>query len=339
MIMPSSDRTTRGAYLRTLDASLWRWAARTHKGRLDGKHRDGRPPVLARAHADLNIIAPDDPATAMTVRAAIPPSKRHRYFVSLRSSQALAQSVFGGLKATDRLDILSSIAAECGRPAFGSDAEAGTVAMEHEVDTLGEPRPTSIDVLLSGPAGRVAIECKFTETDFGTCSRPRLRPADPSYATQHCDGAYHVQAGRTTRCSLTEIGARYWERLPDLFAWPADRDHTPCPFGLVYQLARNALAATQTPDGAFDPGGGHALVLYDARNPALQAGGKADAQWEAAQSACLVPGLLRRLTWQRFAEHTAAAPELMWLTEGLKEKYGFLSNAAAGADQIASKRA
>lgn len=178
-------------------------------------------------------------------------------------------------------------------------------------------------MLLSGPAGRVAIERKFTETDFGTGSRPRLRPADPSYAPQHCNGAYRIQAGRSTRCSLTEIGARYWERLPDLFARPGDRDHTPCSFGPDYQLARNALAAAQTPNGAFNPGGGHALVLYDARNPAFQAGGSADAQWEAAQSACLVPGLLRRLTWQRFAERIAAAPELMWLTESLKEKYSF----------------
>jgi hypothetical protein len=35
------------------------------------------------------------------------------------------------------------------------------------VATLGEPRPTSIDVLLTKGTHRVAVECKFTEAEFG----------------------------------------------------------------------------------------------------------------------------------------------------------------------------
>ena len=47
--------------------------------------------------------------------------------------------------------------------AFFADNGGRTLTFEHEVYTLGEPRPTSIDVLLSGSDRRVAVECKFTE--------------------------------------------------------------------------------------------------------------------------------------------------------------------------------
>jgi hypothetical protein len=65
----------------------------------------------------------------------------------------------------------------------------------------------------------------------------------------------------------------------------------------------------------------HALVLYDARNPAFQAGGQADKQWELSVAACLLPGLLRRLSWQRLLTHVVGIPELGWLANGLQEKY------------------
>ncbi len=232
--------------------------------------------------------------------------------------------MFGAISAFDRLEALATITAECGRPAFFQTHRGWTVALEHEVDTLGEPRPTSVDVLLSGPGRRVAIECKFTEVEFGTCSRPRLRPGDAAYSEQRCDGNYRVQAGRSDRCALTAIGIRYWDHLPRLFAWPADRDHEPCPFGAVYQLARNALASVVTPDGEVDPTRGYALVLYDARNPAFQAGGEADRQWEAAIAVCLIPGLLRRLSWQRLLTFIATVPDLSWLVDALRHKYALL---------------
>lgn len=167
---------------------------------------------------------------------------------------------------------------------------------------------------MSGPEGRrVAVECKFTESEFGTCSRPRL---------QHCDGNYQIQHGRQSRCALTEIDIRYWDYLPELFDRPSDRDHCPCPFGTVYQLARNALAATVSPNGDINPTGGHVLVLYDARNPAFQGKGEAERQWDAALTACRVPGLLRRASWQSLMSALAKAPELRWLVDGMHEKYG-----------------
>ena len=84
------------------------------------------------------------------------------------------------------------------------------------------------------------------------------------------------------RCSLTESGVRYWQYLPELFDWPADRNMKPCPLDGTYQLARNILAACVRPDGTVDANGGHALVIYDDRNPAFLPGGEAARQWEAA---------------------------------------------------------
>lgn len=81
-----------------------------------------------------------------------------------------------------------------------------------------------------------------------------------------------------------------------------------------------------TPEGTVDPTGGHALVLYDARNPAFQAGGAADLQWEATVAACLVPGLLRRLSWQRLVTAVTTAPDLAWLVDALRNKYGLVPN-------------
>jgi hypothetical protein len=316
-------------YVAAVQQTLWGWADQHHANRLDGGHRKGRSPVLQMDFAELNVLVPPDESTAEKIRAAISSDQRHRHFASLRSSQALAQSVFGAIDAHGRLDLLAGVTGECGRPAFFRDDESWTLGFEQEVRTLAEPRPTSVDVFLSRSDQRVAVECKFTEQNFGTCSRPRLRPGDPTYAEQYCDGNYRPQAGRSDRCALTAIGVTYWDHLPSLFAWPADRDHAPCPFEAVYQLARNVLAAVLTPDGELDPAGGHALIVYDARNPAFMVGGEADRQWEAAVAACLVPGLLRRLSWQRLLAFMATAPELAWLVTALGAKYGLVSNSCS----------
>jgi hypothetical protein len=319
---PGTDKEAVRGYLAAVHGIAWAWADQKHVGQLDGGRRDGRWPVLKQEFAEMNVLVPQDGNRAAECRALIAPAKRHRHFGSLRSSQALAQSVLGAIAIYRRLDLLSAVRAECGRPAFFMDDRGWSLEFEHEVNTLKEPRRTSIDVLLSGANWRIAVECKFTETEFGTCSRPRLKPDDP----QRCDGSYRPQARRTDRCALTAIGIDYWVHLPRLFAWPADRDHDPCPFGAVYQLARNALAAVVTPDGEVVPDRGHVLVVYDARNPAFQADGEANTQWEAAVAASLVPGLLRRLSWQRLLTVMDAAPDLVWLLDALGDKYGLVPN-------------
>jgi hypothetical protein len=55
---------------------------------------------------------------------------------------------------------------------------------------------------------RVAVECKLTEPEFGTCSRPGLKQGvDQNYDQDFCDGSYTRHWSRKTRCSLSEIGA------------------------------------------------------------------------------------------------------------------------------------
>ena len=162
-------------------------------------------------------------------------NQRHRWFSSFKSSQALTQSVFGALIAFRRQALIQTVTAACGRPAFLEDSRESDLRFEYEVRTLGEPRRTSADVFLESAFERVAIECKFTERQFGFCSQPALRSRDPTYTEQYCNGDYRIQRGRRERCALTEIRIRYWTYLPSLFDWNADQDLTPCPFSAVYR--------------------------------------------------------------------------------------------------------
>jgi hypothetical protein len=241
----------------------------------------------------------------------------------MQSSQALAQSVFGTIAILNLLPLMSAIVAEDGLPAFGSNLDVSKLELEKAIQTLGEQRSrrTSIDVWFEGPY-RVAVECKLSEVDFGTCSRPRLKPHDPSYATQHCDGAYTRQRNRTARCPLTALGARYWDYTEELFGWSSETDHRPCPLASTYQLARNVLAVCVDEAGALDLKRGHALIVYDARNPSMALGGEGDRQWHAASEALRVPGVLRRLSWQAFIFQWPNDPVLGWLKQELAAKYG-----------------
>ncbi|TET51218.1 MAG: hypothetical protein E3J64_07250 [Anaerolineales bacterium] len=194
--------------------------------------------------------------------------------------------------------------------------------MEYHVDCLGEPRPTSLDGYFDGDY-RVAIECKFTETDVGSCSRPRLKPGDSNYERDHCVGDYSRQRGRTERCSLTEIGVRYWRHVPSLFSWPSDTDLSTCPLNKNYQLVRNILAVGVGIDGRASPARGHVALVYDERNPAFTDGGDGYAAYSETRHALREPGMLRRCSWQRIIQHIRHKRYLPWLTEDLALKYGF----------------
>lgn len=279
------------------------------------------PPVLNPVDAYLNLILPEDEAKAKVITAAIPRNQRHKWFRSAKSSQALSQSVFGGLLAFNHFDLLEGLYADCGRSAFLTDLQGSQAIFEHELACLNEIRPTSIDLLVRRGPAQVAVECKFTEAEFGTCSRTRLSE-DRRY---HCNGSYRAQKGRRSRCALTEQGMLYWNHIPQYFRWPADQDHDACPFGRTYQLVRNALAVALLPDGAPNPAIGHVLVVYDERNPEFQEGGRAGIQWEVASDACESRGLLRKVSWQRIAGAISRAPELRYLVEELEGKYGINS--------------
>ena len=314
-------------YLSAVVDRFWVYAEREFGDRPELLKRPersaNRPPEFVVGAAEHNLLYP--PNAELRVRQAIvtslPTSKRHCHFASMRSSQALAQSVFGSLVALGKAGVLAGLTTDDGLPTVRSGV---TVGMEYLVQHLGERRSkTSVDVWLDDGDQRVAVECKFTEPDFGRCSRPTLRPGkDANYDRDHCDGSYTRQRGRRTRCSLTEIGVRYWQYLPELFDWPADSDMKPCPLDGTYQLARNVLAACVQPDGTVDADGGHALVIYDERNPAFLPGGAAARQWEAATGALVRWPLLRRCSWQRLVAHLATDPDLAWLVNGLAAKYG-----------------
>ena len=131
------------------------------------------PVVFDRGHVAENLLIPPT-ASAQDRRRIIdliPQAQRHRHFGSMQSSQALAQSVFGTITILNRLPLMSAIVAEDGRAAFGPNLDESKLEPEKAIQTLGEPRRTSIDMWFEGPY-RVAVECKLSEVDFGTCSRP-----------------------------------------------------------------------------------------------------------------------------------------------------------------------
>jgi len=302
-------------YMAGLQSRWWSWAKENCANDLDGFTGVNRPPKFSTENADQNISAPPDAAMAKRIKTMIPIDQRHRHFGSFRSSQALAQSVFGAVVAFQRFDLLATVRAECGRPAFLDKVSDCTAEFEHEVSTLGEPRPASIDMLLTNAGRKIAVECKFTESEFGQCSRPNLLPNQPSYQKQHCDGTFSRQEERASRCSLTEIGVQYWTHIPQLFGWQSDQDLNPCPLKGTYQLARNAIAAVLDDEGNLDASSGHMLFVYDARNPAYAAGGDADRQFEDISSTSKRPGLIRRVTWQQILLALGGAGDLEWLLE------------------------
>lgn len=285
---------------------------------------NGRPPVFHKKTADNNLIFnPDNsPQERALLLKEIPPKERHRWFRSMSSSQAVAQSIIGNLKVYDRLHYLCELSDDAGLPLMGNASPSKeNFHMEYNVKYLNEPRPTSLDGFISGDY-QVAIECKLMEPEVGTCSRPRLRKIDKNYERDYCNGTYTYQNGRKTRCSLTDIGVSYWKYIPDLFKWNSNMDHPTCPLRKNYQLVRNILAACVRDDGFVLPEKGHVVLIYDERNPAFQKGGKGCTAYEITKEALQEPQLLRKCSWQRIIKHLRNKDKFSWLVDQLKAKYG-----------------
>ncbi len=285
---------------------------------------DGRPPVFIARESWRNIII--NPAASQPeideLLSLVPAGERHKWFRSMNSSQALALSVFGNLAINDSLYYLSAIKDDEGQDLFGKvPISPNNFIMEYKVNYLGEPRPTSLDAYIAGDY-RIAIECKFTEAEVGTCSRPRLRPLAPNYESEHCNGTYSVQSGRKERCSLTEVGILYWRYVPSLFKWGSHSDLAVCPLNKNYQLVRNILAAGVKPDGTASIHNGHVVLIYDERNPAFQKGGDGLVAFIETQTALQEPAMLRKCSWQRIVQYLREKSVLPWLIEHLALKYG-----------------
>jgi hypothetical protein len=313
------------SYLNNLDATL-RGYVDTHISpeELDPLHsaKEQRP-VFTVDHAERNLLLPDPkahPGMDRRVIDQIAVEERHRWFRSTHSSQALTQSVFGSLISFDRIELLGSLESDEGLPAVGAVASGAIATLEKKVGWLGElePRVTSVDVWLENGPLRVAIECKLTEQVVGMCSRPRLEPSDPN----HCDGSYAFQHNRTHRCSLAEAGVTYWDHIPDVFNWDPFTDANPCPMSSTYQIVRNVLASAVTSAGVIDLEHGHALVVYDRRNPCFAPGGPGYTAIRTVQEALKFPDALRTVSWQAIVGLLAGASELHWLVESLAARYG-----------------
>jgi len=291
-------------------------------------HPDGRPPVFHKKFAACNVIFnPDSPSQARELLLKeIPIKARHRWFQSMSSSQAIAQSILGNLKIYGRLHYLSELSDDAGLPLMGKATPSkDNFQMEYTVqvsfDYLKEPRPTNLDGFVSGDY-QVAIECKLLEDKVGPCSRPKIREKDKNYETDYCNGTYTYQNDRKERCSLTNIGVAYWKYIPDLFKWNSGVNHIPCPLRKNYQLVRNILAVCVRPDGSVFPEKGHVVLIYDERNPAFQKGGAGYTAFENTKEALHEPQLLRKCSWQRVVNHLRNKNDISWLVDQLNFKYG-----------------
>ncbi len=282
------------------------------------------PPVFIRSKARKNVITNPSASEQEKTRLfdLIPEGEFHKWYESMNSSQALAQSVLGNLFVHNSLHYLSELKDDEGMDLFGkAKISSDNFAMEYKVNYLGEPRPTSLDGYVSGDY-RIAIECKFTEPEVGTCSRPRLASTVSNYESEHCNGTYSIQRARKERCSLTEIGVLYWRYIPSLFKWENDSNFNPCPLYKNYQLVRNTLAIGVKPDGTVSVNDGHVLLIYDERNPAFQNNGDGLVAYRETQEALQEPTMLRKCSWQRIVQLLREKDILPWLTEKLTLKYG-----------------
>lgn len=307
-------------YLGSIIRQLWAYREKRFGNQpelfLNNSEGNGKPPVSQPRFADLNVLAPD--GYHATVVRTLAPSDRQDWFSSMRSSQALTQSIFGTLKALGKLQLLARISTEEGDPAFFEDPPLATDChLELACKTLGERigRETKSDVLFRCRRS-VSVECKFTEDAFTPCSQTAIKSSAANYERDFCDGGYRYQRGRTERCSLTAKGILYWAKIPALFRWSANVDHSPCPIHVPYQLLRNVLAAQD----------GHALLVYDDRNPAFRRDGECTRIWMELRANLREPSRLRRCSWQQIAGALAADSDLSGFTSELNEKYGLAPN-------------
>jgi hypothetical protein len=153
-------------------------------------------------------------------------------------------------------------------------------------------------------------------------SRPALTVADANYERDYCDGSFAYQRRRSERCSLTSVGVAYWRHVPEVFHWASDCDHTPCPLHETYQLVRNVLAVSVDHTGVPSGGNGHAVLIYDERNPVFVSGGAGFAAYAKTRGALREKSTLRKCSWQSILRHFRAARALTWLTDELSAKYG-----------------
>jgi hypothetical protein len=127
----------------------------------------------------------------------------------------------------------------------------------------------------------------------------------------------------------------YWDHIPEVLRWEVNLDQSPCPLAKPYQLVRNVLAAS-VDQGKVKVGRGHALLVYDARNPAFQL--SAEGQFEALRVQLRDRTILRRCSWQAVLTALERHDDLRWLVRAVENKYGLAPQARVGHARILSER-
>jgi len=151
----------------------------------------------------------------------------------VQSSQALMLDVFGFLFNSKYKDeIINTV--------FHQDDRNWKIEFEYtDGSLLNEPRPSQIDVLLIGESTNLIIECKYTESDGGSCSQTKANKG-----LVQCNGNYEVQTNPTNyksgKCSLSEKGIKYWKYISKTYNIDINSEFRPCPFkDGNYQWMRN----------------------------------------------------------------------------------------------------
>lgn len=223
------------------------------------------------------------------------PFKKHKFFNSMNSSQALAISVFGTLRERKLLNLFGEICDE--------DLSNATLTFEKEVKFLKEPEPTSLDVWLESKDVFIGIECKFTEPGWGRCSYPKKK----------CDGIYNKY------CPLSAKGIKYWDYIPQITEFQKNSKYDPCPIYKPYQYVRSLLATAFHPDTGKPIKNGKFILIYDERNPNWMR--KSNAMKEALSIKTDLVDIYK-LSWQGIACHLRSDKRLKDLVNWLSEKYG-----------------
>jgi hypothetical protein len=291
-------------YRLALISQLWSYQSKffpDQKAFFDQPASTTRPPVFLKEKADANVIAhpgasADDQRQVLDL---IPPPRRHRAFHSTECTQALTQSLLGNLKFHGCLSLLADLKDDSGELLFGeASLAAKNLTLEHDFKAGPESAPVRLDGFVAGNY-RVSIACALSETDMDSAAGHK---ADSS-------GEQH---------------RRSQDHLAKLFV--GGRSDEGCkPLKATDPLVGQVLAACVRDDGSLVPAGGHAVLLYDNRNPAFQTGGKGFAAFNTVRSSLKRHETLRKCSWQIVLEQLANVHSMRWLTGFLNAKYGLVS--------------
>lgn len=312
------------SYLKNLNWRYWEYQEenfQTWENYFDKPNNDfDRVPVFQRTKAHFNIIMNPDYSEYERERITklIDNIEKHRWFPSMNSSQALTMNILGNLYISNKIDDLLDLQCDEGE----SFLEIGKISkdqieFEKKINYLGERRKSSIDVFISGHH-QIAIECKYTERKFGSCSSPTYKKVHPNY----CDGNFYEREEQKERCPKSKAKALYWDYIPLFFDWEKDGEISHCPLDQNYQLVRTILSAAMRQEDSSSYPNGHAVLIYDNRNPESLPGGKMYKAYTETKQALFDPRMLRKISWQRIVNRMRGEKSLSWLTTQLYEKYG-----------------